>query len=112
MGEIEILTGTGGGGGGGADAPVMVTTAEADVSVSACGMAVTFTVAGLGTVAGALNTPDVEMVPVLTLPPVTPFTCQVAVVLLVFCIVAVKVCEAPVATLAAVGEIEILVFFL
>src|SRR5271155_4900357 len=86
----------------------MVTVAEADLVVSACEMAVTVTVAGLGTAAGAVKTPDVEIVPVVVFPPVTPFTCQVTAVLLVFSSVAVKVCDAEVATLAVVGEIEML----
>jgi hypothetical protein len=101
VGEIEMLTGA-----------VMVTTAEADLLVSACAMALTVTAAGLGTLAGAVYRPVVEMVPVLLLPPVTPFTCQVAAVLLVFRTVAVKGREAPVATLAEVGEIEILTVLL
>jgi len=100
-GEIEILTV------GGAAAAVMVTMAEADVLPSACATAVTVTAAGLGTVAGAVNTPEVEIVPVPALPPVTPFTCQVIPMLLEFCTVAVKACDAPVATLAVVGEIAI-----
>ncbi len=102
VGAIEILTG------GGEEDEVMVTVAEADLVVSACEMAVTVTVAGLGTAAGALKTPEVEIVPVVALPPVTPFTCQVTAVLVVFCTVAVKVCDAPVAMLAVPGEIEIL----
>jgi hypothetical protein len=70
-------------------------------------MAVTVTVAGLGTVAGAVKTPIVEIVPVLAFPPVTPFTCQVTAVLPVFCTVAVKAWDAPVVTLAVPGAIEI-----
>jgi hypothetical protein len=101
-GEIEILTGVG------EEDEVMVTVAEADLVVSACETAVTVTVAGLGTVAGAVKAPDVEIIPVVAFPPVTPFTCQVTAVLVVFCTVAVKACDAPVATLAVPGEIEIL----
>ena len=71
-------------------------------------MAVTVTPAGLGTLAGAVNSPDVEMVPVVEVPPVTPFTCQVTELLLEFCTVAVKACVVPTETLAVVGEIEIL----
>jgi hypothetical protein len=100
-GEIEILT-------GGETGAVMVTVAEADLVASACETAVTVTVAGLGTLAGALKTPAVEIVPVVAFPPVTPFTCQVTAVLVVFCTVAAKVCDAPVVTLAVPGEIEIL----
>ena len=46
------------------------------------------------------------MVPIALLPPVTPFTCQVTAVFVVFCTVAAKPCDEPVATLAAVGETE------
>lgn len=57
--------------------------------------------------AGAVYRPVVEIVPVVLFPPVTPFTCQVTAVLLLFCTVSEKLCVAPVATLTEVGEIEI-----
>jgi hypothetical protein len=48
----------------------------------------------------------VEIVPVLALPPATPFTCQVTAVLLVFFTVAAKVCVLAATTLAVAGETE------
>ncbi len=49
--------------------------------------------------------PELEIVPTVALPPVTPFTCQVTAVLLVFCTVAVN-CWVPLAaTVADVGAI-------
>jgi hypothetical protein len=68
-------------------------------------MAVTVTAAGLGTTPGAVYRPEPETVPTVALPPVTPFTCQVTAVLLVFCTVAVNCCVPPTATVADVGEI-------
>jgi hypothetical protein len=70
--------------------PVMVTVAEADFVSSALETAVTVTVAGDGTAAGAVYTPLVSMVPTLLLPPVAPFTRQVTPVLLVLLTVALK----------------------
>jgi len=64
---------------------------------------VTVTVVVLWTVAGAVYRPELEIVPTVALPPVTPFTCQVTAVLLVFT-VAVNCCVPPVATVAEVGE--------
>ena len=68
-------------------------------------MAVTVTAAGLGATPGAVYRPALETVPTVALPPVTPFTCQVTAVLLVFCTVAVNCCVPPTATVADVGEI-------
>src|SRR5713101_7416141 len=62
---------------------VRVTVALADLVVSACDTAVTVTVFGLGTAAGAVYRPAVEIVPTVALPPVTPFTCQVTAVFVV-----------------------------
>jgi hypothetical protein len=101
VGEIEMLTGA-------EEEEVMVTDADADFVESACEMAVTMTVAGLGRVAGAVKSPEVEIVPAVEFPPVTPFTCQVTALLLVFCTVATKACDAPTETLAVVGESEML----
>src|SRR5437660_679950 len=97
VGEIVTLTGAGG---------VIVICAEDDLLGSACDMAVTVTVAGLGTVTGPVYKPELEIVPVVVFPPVTPFTCQVTAVLLVFCTVAVNCCVPPVVTVAEVGEME------
>src|ERR671923_1004148 len=85
-------------------AAVMVTCAEADFVASACDTAVTVTVAGLGTTAGAVYRPELEIVPIVALPPLTPFTCQVTAVLLVFCTIAVNCWVPPAATVAEVGE--------
>src|SRR5438045_1343608 len=55
----------------------MVTCAEADFVGSACDTAVTATVAGFGTTAGAVYRPELDIVPTVALPPLTPLTCQV-----------------------------------
>ena len=94
VGKIVTLTGA-----------VIVTCAEADLVVSACETAVTVTAAGFGTVPGAEYRPELEIVPAAVFPPVTPFTCQVTAVLLVFCTVAVNCRVSPVLTVAEVGEI-------
>src|SRR6266480_2777062 len=86
-------------------AGVMVTCAEADFVGSAWDTAVTVTVAGFGTTAGAVYRPELDIVPTVALPPVTPLTCQVTAVLLVFCTVAVNCCVPPAPTVAATGEI-------
>jgi hypothetical protein len=83
---------------------VMATDAEALLVVSACEMAVTVTVAGIGTVLGAVYKPVVEMKPTVEVPPVTAFTCQVTAVFVVFATVAVNGWVAPVTTEAEVGE--------
>src|SRR5437764_207988 len=84
---------------------VMVTCAEADFVGSACDTAVTVTAAGFGTTAGAVYRPELDIVPTVALPPLTPFTCQVTAVLLVFCTVAVNCCVPPAPTVADAGEI-------
>src|SRR2546423_886466 len=84
---------------------VMVTCAEADFVGSACDTAVTATVAGFGTTAGAVYRPELDIVPTVALPPLTPLTCQVTAVLLVFCTVAVNCCVPPAPTVADTGEI-------
>jgi len=66
---------------------------------------VTVTAAGLGTAPGAVYRPELEIVPIVALPPVIAFTCQVTVVLLVFSTVAVNCCVPPTATVADAGEI-------
>jgi hypothetical protein len=72
-------------------AGTMVTCAEPDLFMSAAATAVTVTVAGDGRVVGAVYTPEVEIMPTVELPPVTPLTCQVTAVLVVFVTVAVNV---------------------
>ncbi len=62
---------------------VIVTAAEANLVESAWAMAATGTVAGLGTAAGAVYSPEVEMVPCVESPPVTLLTCQVTAVFVV-----------------------------
>ena len=65
----------------------------------------TVTAAELGTAPGAVYRPELEIVPIVALPPVVAFTCQVTVVLLVFSTVAVNCCVPPTATVADAGEI-------
>ena len=65
----------------------------------------TVTAAELGTAPGAVYRPELEIVPIVALPPVIAFTCQVTVVLLVFSTVAVNCCVPPTATVADAGEI-------
>ena len=55
---------------------LIVTVAAPYFITSACDIADTVTVAGLGTVAGAVYRPVGSIVPALALPPVTPFTCH------------------------------------
>jgi hypothetical protein len=69
---------------------VIVTTAAADLVGSAWAKAVTVTVAGVGTAAGAVYTPVVEMAPLIASPPITPLTCQVSAVFAVPVTVAVN----------------------
>jgi hypothetical protein len=61
---------------GAAGAATTVTWAEADLVESAADTAVTVTIAGEGTVTGAVYTPDVEIIPTVALPPATPLTLQ------------------------------------
>src|SRR5207245_600149 len=82
---------------------VIVTKAEADFVVSAALVAFTVTVAGLGTVAGAAYSPEVEMVPVVELPPVNPLTLQVTALLLLPVTTALNCWDAPVRSEALVG---------
>ena len=56
-----------------------------------------------GTAAGAVYNPVVEIVPTVAFPPITPFTCQVTAVLLVFVTVAVNCCVRLMATLTDFG---------
>lgn len=72
-GATVTVTGPGGG-------AVIVTTADADFDVSATLRAVTLTVAGEGTLAGAVYRPLLLTVPTVELPPATPFTSHVTAV--------------------------------
>jgi len=61
---------------GGVSEPLIVTVAVAVFVLSAWDTAVTLTVAGLGTYGGAVNTPSLETVPIVLLPPAIPLTIQ------------------------------------
>src|SRR5204862_419282 len=61
--------------------------------------------AGFGTTAGAVYRPELDIVPTVALPPVTPLTCQITAVLLAFSTVAGNCCLPPTATVADTGEI-------
>jgi hypothetical protein len=80
-----------------------VTVAEADAAGSATLVAIIVTVAGTGTVAGAVYRPPTVTVPTVALPPATPFTVHVTAVLAVPVTVAVNCCDAPVTKVALVG---------
>lgn len=81
----------------------IVAWADADVVLSACEIAMIVTVDGVGTVAGAVNKPVVEIVPTVELPPDTPLTSQFTFVLLVPVTVAVNCCRAFTTTVAELG---------
>lgn len=81
----------------------MVTWELAVWLVSALETAVTVTTAGDGTLAGAVYSPLLLMVPTVALPLVTPFTCQVTPVLVVLITVGVNCCVLPVVTVAVAG---------
>ena len=85
---------------------LIVTCAAALLLVCACETAVTVTVAGEGTVAGATYIPDALIVPCVASPPATPFTCHVTAVLVVFKTVAVNGLLAPTCTVALVGATD------
>jgi hypothetical protein len=82
---------------------VTVTVAGADFVESACEVAVTVTCAGFGIVAGAVYSPELEMVPLAA----PPATLQVTPVFDVPVTVALNCCVLPTATLAAVGATDI-----
>jgi hypothetical protein len=83
---------------------VIVTWADPERVGSSADVALTVTVAGVGTARGAVYTPAAEMVPTVELPPATPLTSHVTVVFGVFVTVAVKVCvPMSVCTVAVVG---------
>ena len=83
----------------------MVTVAEADFVESATEVAVTFTCAGLGTVAGAVYDPLDDTVPHAVPEHPAPFTVQVTAVLDVFTTDAENCCDLLATTCALVGEI-------
>jgi hypothetical protein len=72
--------------------------------VSAWEIAVTVTVAGVGTVLGAVYKPAEEMNPTVWLPKAMPFTVQFTAVLVELATVAVNCCVWPVFTDAPVGD--------
>ena len=63
----------------------IVTEAAAKALEFACKIAVTLTVEGLGTPAGAEYVPDEFTVPIVALPPGTLLTCQLTAVFEAFC---------------------------
>jgi hypothetical protein len=83
----------------------IATLAVADFVGSALLVAVTCTLAGDGKSAGAVNIPELVIVPLDTLPPETPFTLQVTVVSAVFFTVAMKVIVFPSNTALLCGVI-------
>lgn len=82
---------------------VIATCVVPERAVSAADTAVTVTVDGEGTVAGAVYIPEPEIVPTVVLPPATPFTCHVTAVFDEFVTVAENACVPETATLALVG---------
>ncbi len=84
-------------------AVVRPTEALADLLLSAALVAVTVTEGLLGRVAGAVYSPEVEMVPTVALPPAVPLTAQVTPVFVVPVTLAVNCCVEPVLTVADVG---------
>src|SRR5271167_2974374 len=93
------LTLTGGGGGG----LVMVTAALPAADDATMLVACTVTVAGVGTLAGALYRPLVEIVPNAILPPATPFTSQVTDWFELLATIAENCLDVPAWTLALAG---------
>ncbi len=83
-----------------------VTAAEPDLLRSACEVAVTVTVGGMGTIAGAEYRPAALMVPQVTPAHPVPVTVQVTVVFKVPVTFAVNGCVVPGATCTDEGETE------
>ncbi len=67
-----------------------VIAADANFVASACNATVTVTIAGLGTCAGAVYTPEALIVPVVAEPPTALFTSQLTAVFVVPVTVSVK----------------------
>lgn len=81
----------------------MVAVTVADLLASATLVAVICAAADAGRSAGAVNTPVALIVPLAAVPPATPLTLQVTLVLLALVTVATNVCEAPSTTDALPG---------
>jgi hypothetical protein len=90
--------------------PLTVSEALALLVVSAALIALIFTVDGVGMVAGAVYRPAVEMIPTESLPPTTPLTLQVTVVLEVPITDAENCSVDPVWTVPEVGDTETTTF--
>src|SRR5690242_10267604 len=82
----------------------IVTSAVADFVASACDTAVTFTVGGVGSLMGAVYTPNTLMVPSLVLPPGVLLTCHVTETFEVLVTAALNVCDAPGDSVTVFGE--------
>ena len=83
---------------------VMVTVEDADFVVSAFEVAVTVTVAGLGTAEGAVYRPLLEIVPQVAPEQPLPLRLQLTAVLDMPVTVAVNCCVLPTTTVAVIGE--------
>src|SRR5271157_73458 len=83
---------------------ITATVTDAEIAVFAWETAVTVTVPELGTAAGAVYRPEVDMVPTVELPPAAPFTSQVTAVLEFPDTIAANCCVLLVDTVAPVGE--------
>jgi hypothetical protein len=83
-----------------------VTVPLPDAEAFAALTAVMVTTLGLGTLPGAVYTPEELIKPLAALPPVTPFTCQLTDAFDVPLTVALNVCAKPARTLAVPGETE------
>ena len=95
VGAMPVSTGT-----GFCNVTALLPVAEASAELTAR----TVTVLELGSVAGAVYTPDELIVPVAALPPATPFTCHVTAVFDDPATVALKDFVAPARTFALAGE--------
>jgi hypothetical protein len=82
---------------------ITVAMAEPILVESATDTAVIVTVAGVGTVMGAVYTPDAEIIPTVALPPAVPLTLQLTAVLEAPVTAAVNVCVIPTVTLMVAG---------
>jgi hypothetical protein len=96
VGATTTLGATGGG--------MIMITAEPDADGEIVLVAVTVTVGGVGTEAGARYAPEAEIVPMVGFPPTNPLTDQVTVVVPVPVTKAVNCCPEPVCTLAVAGD--------
>src|SRR5207244_3431870 len=83
---------------------VVVDTAAPHTVAYACAPTVAVTVAGASTSRGVRDQPQRAVVNTGASSPMTPFTCQVTAVLLVFCTTALNCCVPPAATVAKIGE--------